>query len=392
MQATIGDIGSMSGILNVLSAFAQATSPPSSETESWEVTTIADRAAAALTENVWVSIAYMALGIVAVIAFLAISGLVLIWMERKVAGHFQCRIGPKRVGPLGMLQTMMDALKLFLKEDIVPERADRLLHAVAPAVVLLATILLIAIIPFGPALQVIDLNIGIVFVTAVTGFGVLGILIGGWGSFNKWSLLGAMRAGAQIISYELSAILAILVAVLFAGSLQMSEIVQSQADLWLIFRGHVVAVVAFFVFVVASTAELNRTPFDLPEGESEIAAGFHTEYSGLRFAFFFLAEFVNMFIAAAVAATLFLGGWMPFHVGGFEGFNAVMDLIPPVVWFAGKTIFLVFVFMWFRWTFPRLRVDQLMRLEWKFLLPVGFANLFLAAAIVMLELYFYPTP
>jgi len=388
MQATIGEWH----IMNVFSILAGSSPRPASDSAGWDVTTIADRAAAALGENVWVSIAFMAIGVVAVIAFLAISGLFLIWMERKVAGHFQCRIGPKRVGPLGLVQTSMDALKLFLKEDIVPERADRLLHAVAPAVVLLATILLIAVIPFGPALQVIDINIGIVFVTAVTGFGVLGILIGGWGSFNKWSLLGAMRAGAQIISYELSAILAILVAVLFAGSLQLSEIVQSQADLWLIFRGHVVAIVAFFIFVVASTAELNRTPFDLPEGESEIAAGFHTEYSGLRFAFFFLAEFVNMFIAAAVAATLFLGGWMPLHLGGFEGFNAVMDLIPPFVWFAGKTILLVFVFMWFRWTFPRLRVDQLMRLEWKFLLPVGFANLFLAAAIVMLELYFYPTP
>jgi NADH-quinone oxidoreductase subunit H len=295
-----------------------------------------------------------------------------------------------RTGPHGLLQTVADTIKLLMKEDIVPDRADRVLHAVAPAIVLAGTFLALVVIPFGPFAQLADLNIGIVYLVAVLGLGVLGVLVGGWGSFNKWSLLGAMRAGAQIISYELSAVLSILVVVLFAGTLSLQEIVLSQADGWWIWRGHLVGLIAFLMFLIASTAELNRVPFDLPEGESEIGAGFHTEYSGLRFAFFFLAEFINMFIAAAVLATLFLGGWMPFRIAGLDGFNAAMELIPPAVWFWGKTILMIFVYMWFRWTFPRLRVDQLMRLEWKFLLPIGFVNLFLAAVVVLLGLYFFP--
>jgi NADH-quinone oxidoreductase subunit H len=199
-----------------------------------------------------------------------------------------------------------------------------------------------------------------------------------------------MRAGAQFISYEISVTLSLLVVTLFAGSLQLSEIVQSQQDGWWIWRGHIVGIIAFFVFLIASTAELNRPPFDLPEAESELTGGFHTEYSGLRFSFFFLAEFINMFIASALAATLFLGGWMPFHIGGLHTFNGLMDLIPPGLWFAGKTTFIIFLIMWVRWTFPRLRVDQLMRLEWKFLLPVGFINLFAAATLVITKLYFFP--
>jgi NADH-quinone oxidoreductase subunit H len=244
----------------------------------------------------------------------------------------------------------------------------------------------------SPLVQLADLNIGVVYVTAVASMGVLGVLLGGWSSYNKWSLLGAMRAGAQIISYEISAVLSILVAVLFAGTLSLAEIVQSQADGWWIWRGHVVGFIGFFVFLIASTAELNRTPFDIPEGESELTAGFHTEFSGMRFAFFFLAEFLNMFVVSAFAATLFLGGWMPFHIGGWDGFNAIMDLIPAGVWFTLKTVFLIFVLMWFRWTFPRLRVDQLMSLEWKFLLPLSITNLMLAAVVVLLGWYFFPLP
>jgi NADH-quinone oxidoreductase subunit H len=251
-------------------------------------------------------------------------------------------------------------------------------------------VLALVIIPFSPSLQIVDLNIGLVFIAAVGGFGVLGILLAGWSSNNKWSLLGAMRAGAQYISYEISVILSLLVAAMFAGSLQLSEIVQSQADGWWIWRGHLVGMVAFIIFGIASTAELNRPPFDLPEAESELTGGFHTEYSGLRFSFFFLSEFINMFIAAALAATLFLGGWMPFHIGGMDSFNAVMDLIPPGFWFAGKTAFIIFLTMWVRWTFPRLRVDQLMRLEWKFLLPVGMVNLIVGACIILTEAYFFP--
>lgn len=376
--------------MQLLSILLGAVPRADDGTAVFEVTTLADRAASHLADSPWISIGYLVLAIVGIVAFMSILGMALIYVERKVAAHFQCRLGPMRVGWHGILQTVADTIKLLLKEDIVPEKSDRFLHLLAPMVVMLATILVLAVLPFSPLVQVADVNIGILYVAAVTGLGVLGILIGGWSSFNKWSLLGAMRAGAQIISYELSAILAILVAVLFAGTLQLSGIVESQAEGWWIWRGHFVGVAAFIMFLIASTAEINRTPFDLPEGESELAAGFHTEYSGLRFAFFFLAEFINMFIASAVIVTLFLGGWMPFHVGGLEGFNAVMDFIPPILWFAAKTIVMMFVFMWFRWTFPRLRIDQLMRLEWKFLLPLGIINLFLAAGIVLTELYFFP--
>lgn len=349
----------------------------------WHTTTLADRAAEALSsQQIGMTAFYLMTGLAFTAGVLTLAGLVLIYAERKVAAHFQCRLGPMRVGWKGTMQSLADGLKLLVKEDIVPDRADKLLHLLAPVLSVTATVLTIAILPMSPNLQVIDVNIGVIFVTAITGIGVLGILLGGWSSNNKWSLLGAMRAGAQIISYEVSATLALLVMVLFAGSLQLSEIVKSQADGWWIWKGHLPAITAFCIFLIASIAELNRTPFDLPEGESELTAGFHTEYSGLRFAYFFLAEFVNMFVASALVVTLFFGGWMPIQIGNLEGFNNVMALIPPGIWFLVKTVFFIFFIMWLRWTLPRLRVDQLMRLEWKVLMPVGFANLFLAALVV----------
>ena len=356
----------------------------------WQAKTIAQRATEALPDSVWFALGYMVLGVVGVAAFIAVMGMGLIYAERKIAGHFQCRLGPMRVGWHGIFQTVADTLKLLLKEDVVPAQSDRFLHILAPLFTLLGTILVLAVLPMSPIVHVSDVNIGVVYVGAVSGFGVLGILLGGWSSNNKWSLLGAMRAGAQIISYEISATLALLVVVLFSGTLRLSEIVESQAAGWWIWRAHGVGILAFLLFFVASLAEINRTPFDIPEGESELTAGFHTEYSGMRFAFFFLAEFINMFIVAAMTATLFLGGWMPFHIGDFAGFNAIMDMIPPGLWFTGKTAFLVFLIMWFRWTFPRLRVDQLMRLEWKVLLPIGFANLIAAAVVVLFNFYFFP--
>ncbi len=357
--------------------------------KTFEAVTFSDKANELLSDNFWLAAGYMLAVILGAVAFLSVLGMGLVYAERKIAAHFQCRLGPMRVGWHGILQTIADAIKLLLKEDIVPERADRILFFMAPVLAILATVLALMVIPLSPSLQVVDLNIGVVFIAAVSGIGVLGILLGGWSSNNKWSLLGAMRAGAQFVSYEISVTLSLLVAVLFAGSLQLSEIVQSQADGWWIWRGHAVGLVAFIIFCIASTAELNRTPFDLPEAESELTGGFHTEYSGLRFSFFFLSEFINMFIVAALAATLFLGGWMPFHIGGLDSFNAVMDWIPPGLWFAGKTAFIIFLIMWVRWTFPRLRVDQLMRLEWKFLLPLSFANLILAACVILTEAYFF---
>lgn len=371
--------------MNVYGSFvvAAAESP-------WAVKTVAARAAESLDSNIWATLGYMALSLGAIVGLVTFLGLSLIYIERKVAARFQCRLGPTRVGPHGIFQTLADTVKLLFKEDIVPEQADKPMHLLAPFLSLLVPLLVLAVIPYSPLTQIADVNIGVLFVTAVSGFGVMGILLGGWASNNKWSMIGAMRAGAQIISYEVSATLALLVVVLFAGTLSLSGIVESQQEGWWIWRAHGVGLVAFLIFVVASTAEINRTPFDIPEGESELTAGFHTEYSGLRFAFFFLAEFINMFVVAAMAATLFLGGWMPFHIGGWEAFNYAMGYIPPVVWFVGKVSFLIFVIMWFRWTFPRLRVDQLMHLEWKILLPIGFANLFAAALVVLFNFYFYP--
>lgn len=200
--------------------------------------------------------------------------------------------------------------------------------------------------------------------------------------------MGAMRSGAQVVSYSLSAGLAILTIIVFTGSLNMSDIILSQQTGWWIFRGHIPAVIAFVIFMIAGTAETNRAPFDLAEAESELTAGFHTEYSGMKFALFFLAEYINVFIVCAIGATLFFGGWMPFHIGNWEAFNHVMDYIPSAAWFFGKTFFLIFLIMWFRWTFPRLRIDQLLNLEWKYLLPIGMVNLLLATALAIMGWHF----
>ena len=252
----------------------------------------------------------------------------------------------------------------------------------------MASVLAFSMLPFGRGLQVLDFNVGIFFLLAVSAMGVLGILLAGWASNNKYSLIGAMRSGAQMISYELSIGISVLTIVMFAGSMQLSTIVEGQADGWFIFRGHIPALIAFVIYLIAGNAETNRGPFDLPEAESELTAGYHTEYSGIQFGFFYLAEYLNLFIVAAVASTLFLGGWMPLHIPGLDAFNAVMDYIPSVVWFFGKTFFMIFVLMWFKWTFPRLRVDQILALEWKYLLPIGLFNLMLMAVVVIFGLHF----
>ena len=201
-------------------------------------------------------------------------------------------------------------------------------------------------------------------------------------------MIGAMRSGAQMISYELSLGISMLTMVMLAGTMSFSGIVEAQADGWFLFKGHIPALIAFIVYLIAGNAETNRGPFDLPEAESELTAGFHTEYSGLQFGFFYLAEYLNLFIVAGVAATVFLGGWMPLHIPGWEGFNAVMDYIPSVVWFFGKTYLMIFVLMWFKWTFPRLRIDQILTLEWKYLVPIGLFNLLLMVIIVVFNLHF----
>ncbi|WP_235954365.1 NADH-quinone oxidoreductase subunit NuoH [Limnovirga soli] len=329
-----------------------------------------------------------AIVVVCVIGLFAVLGLVLVFMERKVSAYMQIRLGPNRVGFKGSMQTMADTLKLVLKEGLVPDGADKFLFNLAPFVVMIVAMLILAPIPFARNFQMWDINIGVLYVTAVSSLSVIGILMAGWSSNNKYSLLGAMRSGAQIVSYELSAGLAVLSIVVLTGSLQLSDIVNSQQDGWWIFKGHIPAIISFVIFIIAVTAETNRAPFDLAEAESELTAGFHTEYSGMRFALFFLAEYVNIFIVCSIGAILFLGGWMPFHIGNWEAFNHVMDFIPSSVWFFGKVFFLIFLIMWFRWTFPRLRIDQLLNLEWKYLLPISMFNLLLMTLMAIMGWYF----
>jgi NADH-quinone oxidoreductase subunit H len=322
------------------------------------------------------------------LTFVAVFGLILVYAERKVCAAFQQRLGPMRVGPWGLLQTIADFIKLLMKELIMPRKADKFLYNLAPFIVIIASFLAISVIPFAPGLQSLDFDIGIFFLTAVSSIGVIGVLLAGWSSNNKYSLIGAMRSGAQILSYELSVAMSLMTIIILAGTMQFSQIIEGQRDSWFIFQGHIPALIAFVIFVVAGTAETNRGPFDLAEAESELTAGFHTEYSGIKFAFFFLAEYINLFIVSAVATTVFLGGWMPLHFGNFESFNHVMDLIPPVFWFFFKVGGVIFLIMWFKWTFPRLRVDQILSLEWKYLLPINLVNMLLMAFIVLTKLHF----
>lgn len=324
---------------------------------------------------------------VAFISAYAVIGLILVYAERKVCAFIQNRLGPNRVGPLGLFQTIADLVKLLMKELIHIRKADNYLYNVAPFIVIIASMMALAAFPYAKGLQAMDFNIGIFYVIAISSIGVIGILLAGWSSNSKYSLIGAMRSGAQIISYELSIGLSLLTIIIFSGSMQLSTIVESQADGWWIWKGHLPAFIAFIIFMVASTAETNRGPFDIAEAESELTAGFHTEYSGIKFAFFFLAEFMNMFIAAALGATVFLGGWQPLHFGDGGMFNHIMDFVPPLVWFFGKVSFLILIFMWFRWTFPRLRIDQILTLEWKYLLPFNLVNLLLASFVVLMGWY-----
>jgi len=319
----------------------------------------------------------------AAIALFALLGLSLVWMERKVAAVMQIRLGPNRLGPKGIFQTTADTLKLLLKEGLVPDGADKLLFNLAPLVVMIVAMLILAPIAFAKNLQIWDINIGVLYLSAISSLSVIGIFMAGWASNNKYSLLGAMRSGAQIVSYELSAGLSVLSIVVMTGSLSIKEIILSQENGWWIFKAHVPAVIAFVIFIIAVTAETNRAPFDMAEAESELTAGFHTEYSGMRFALFFLAEYINIFIVCAIGATLFFGGWMPLHIGHWQVFNHIMDFIPSSLWFLGKTLGLIFLIMWFRWTFPRLRIDQLLNLEWKYLLPISMFNLLLMTLVAI---------
>lgn len=289
--------------------------------------------------------------------------------ERKVMGFMQLRYGPNQVGGRwGLLQTVADVLKLLIKEDIIPRAADRPLFVLAPIIAFTPAFMVLAVIPFTESLHFADIGIGLLYYIAISGLTTIGVVTAGWASNNKYSLIGGMRAAAQMISYEIPLVMSVIGVILIAGSLNLNTIVEAQESMWFI----IYQPLGFIIFIIASVAELNRTPFDLPEAESELVAGYHVEYSGFRWAFFMLAEYVYMFAMAALTTVLFLGGW---HSLPFLGF------IPGAVWFALKFSLVIFFLMWLRVTFPRLRADQLMEFGWKVLLPLALVNIFITAII-----------
>ena len=336
----------------------------------------------------WVILIECVLVGVFILAMYAILAILLIFMERKVCAAFQCRLGPMRVGPWGIFQVIADVLKMLIKEIFAVDKADKLLYSIAPILVLIGSVGAFSFMPWNKGATILDFNVGIFLMTAISSIGVIGIFIAGWSSNNKYSVISAMRGAVQMISYEMSLGLCLIAAVVLTGTMQVSGIVEAQSGPfgWLIFQGHIPAIIAFVVFLITGNAEANRGPFDLAEAESELTAGYHTEYSGMGFGFFYLAEYLNLFIVAGVASMVFLGGWMPIHIG-VEGFDKVMDYIPGFVWFLGKAFALVWVLMWIRWTFPRLRIDQILKLEWKYLMPLSLLNLVLMTVIVAFGWY-----
>lgn len=328
--------------------------------------------------DVVISFLFMLLAALGVASLASVLALVGVYLERKISAHMQDRLGPMEVStelPLlrhighGWAQTIADAFKLLLKEDIVPQDADKILHLMAPVMFFAATLAAFAVVPFSSQLVASDMNVGILYLIAISSLAVIAAILAGWASNNKWSLLGGMRAAAQIVSFEIPASLAVLVVIMAVGSLNLGEIVRFQEGglfNWLIFKYFPFNILAFVIFFIASLAEVNRAPFDMPEAESELVAGFHTEYSGMKWAMFFLAEYANMFLVSAVAATLFLGGWA-------SPFGDFLNSGPfPVFWLFLKAFSLIFVQIWLRWTLPRVRVDQLMYTSWKVLTPFAF--------------------
>ena len=325
--------------------------------------------------------------IVFVLTGILITVMYLVLLERKVQAWVQVRLGPMRVGYHGVLQPIADVLKLFIKEDITPVRADKWVYTLAPIIVLVPAFIAFAVIPFGQDVQIFgkpvplhisaDLNVGLLYIVAVASIGVYGIILGGWSSNSKYPLLGSLRSSAQLISYELAVTLTFVAVILAAGSLSMVDIVEAQQanGVWFAF----VQPISLFIYFVGGLAETNRAPFDLPEAESELVAGFHTEYSGMRFALFFLAEYANMIVVSSIATTLFFGGWLrPFP--NIEALS-FLGLVPGWLWFILKTFLILYVFLWIRATLPRYRYDQLMRLGWKLLIPLALANILIVAAV-----------
>jgi NADH-quinone oxidoreductase subunit H len=320
------------------------------------------------------------IGIVLILSFVITTVMVFIWLERRLIGRFQIRLGPNRAGRFGLLQPVADAIKLLIKEDIVPARGDRWVHWLAPVVVFVPTLMLFAVIPIAPAYEganaiLADLNIGILYIIAIGTLGIIGIFMAGWASNNKYSLLGAMRAVAQMISYEIPMVLSVIGVLLLVGSLQMGRIVAEQTIPFVLLQP-----LGFLIYFIGASAELNRSPMDLLEAESEIVAGYHTEYSGIKFALFYLAEYGNALAISAIMATLFLAGWK-------QPFSQELFILPPWLWFVVKVFTIFFLIMWIRSTLPRLRVDQLMGFAWKFLFPLALINIFITG----IEVLYWPT-
>jgi NADH-quinone oxidoreductase subunit H len=327
-------------------------------------------------------IAVLLIGVLTAVAYLVL-------LERKVQAWVQVRLGPMRVGPHGVLQPVADVLKLLIKEDITPARADKVIYTLAPIIILVPALVVFAVVPFGPETEIFgyavplyisDINVGLLYIVAVASLGVYGTILGGWASNSKYPLLASLRASAQLVSYEVAIIMTLVSLIVMAGSLSMVQIVEAQraAGVWFVF----VQPVAFAIFFIGGLAETNRAPFDLPEAEQELVGGFHTEYSGIRFALFFLAEYANMIVISTVATTLFLGGWLR-PLPNVE-WLAALDVVPGWIWFLLKTFLFLFVFLWVRATLPRYRYDQLMRLGWKVLIPLALANLIVTATIRVL--------
>jgi len=309
-----------------------------------------------------------------VVGLLLLAVAYLTWLERKVIGDIQVRFGPSRVGPFGLLQPIADGIKLMFKEDVVPANADRVIFILAPALSFVPALIVFAVIPFGPSFVITDVNVGLLYVFAVASLGVYGSVLAGWASNSKYSLLGGLRSSAQMVSYELALGLSVLGVVMMTGSLSLVDIVEAQKGTWLgiLPRWNIFPqFLGFVIFLISSNAELNRAPFDLPEAETELVAGFHTEYSSMKFALFFMAEYANMIAVAALATTLFLGGWRG-------------PLLPPVIWFLLKVFAFIFLFIWIRATLPRFRYDQLMGFGWKVLLPLALANVMFTAALILI--------
>ncbi len=326
------------------------------------------------------------IGVVFGVVSLVVAYLTL--LERKVIAFMQVRLGPMRVGPYGLLQPIADGLKLMLKEDIVPSGADRLIFTMAPIITLIPAFIVFAVIPFGPTISILgrdvslyitDLNIGVLYVLSVSSIGILGVILGGWASNSKYPLLGALRSAAQMVSYEVALGFSIIGVLLLAGSLSLVDIVEAQRDsgFWYVF----LQPVGFALFFVCGVAETNRAPFDLPEAETELVAGFHTEYSGFRFLLFFLAEYASMIVITSMAVTLFWGGWLrPFPNVAALSF---LDLIPGVAWFGLKVLIFLYFYLWFRASWPRYRYDQLMNVGWLYLLPIAIANVVVTAVLAL---------